>query len=52
MSDQVDLPVADKYQSLLQVAGTTFGGCGQAHPMYPKQQVCKISIIFQERGEG
>ena len=42
MRDQVDFLFANK-QSFLEVGS-------QASPKYPKNQVCNIFVIFQERG--
>ena len=51
MQGQVDFLFAE-HQSFQQVGAIAFGGHGQACPKYPKQHVCNIFVIFQERGEG
>ena len=39
-------------KSFLQVAAFAFDGCFHARPNYPKEQVCDIFAIFQERYMG
>ena len=52
MGDEVDFLPADKHKRFLQDDIITLGVCCQACPKHPKQQVCNIFGISEEKHKG
>ena len=49
VNDEVNLLLADKHESFLQIDTIIFDGDGQAFPKFPKLHLCKVFTRSQKR---